>query len=637
MLQFIRERAQGWLAGAIIALICIPFALWGIQSYLGAGGEVVVAEVNGEELGLMRFQQAFQDYRRQLQVLAGERFDIGSLDQSLLKNQALEALVEETLLQQLGRDAGLRIGDEQVRAAIRAFEAFQEDGGFSRELYERQLRVAGMSPAAFEQRMRRDMLLEQLRQGVGGSAFVTEEEARRIERLRRQRRDLRYLVIDSRALQERLAVTDEEIERHYEEHGERYTTPERVRLAYIELSLEALAAQVVVDEPALRAYYAEHREAYAVPEERRASHILAHVGRDADGEQVEAARRAVLAYRERALTGTPFEELIKQAEGSGEVRVEGGETGLVTRGTMPEEFDEALFAMDVGEISEPIRTDFGFHIVRLEEVRPGKQRSFDEARADVERDYRRNQAERLFYEYAERLSTLAFEHPETLQPAAEELGLEVHETGFVARDGTAEGIAAAPQVLEAAFSPEVLLEGLNSEPIELGEQRLVVVRVLAHEDEQRQPLADVRERIRDELVERRAREQALERGQALLAKLREGGDADALAAENGLEWRRAEDVGRRDPEVPRAVERQAFRLPAPEGGAPVYGGVPIGTGDYAIIELNGVDEVADEALEEEALVNARKELQRRRSLTEWRTFVTALKHDAEIRTYPGLL
>ncbi|MCC7413275.1 MAG: SurA N-terminal domain-containing protein [Gammaproteobacteria bacterium] len=633
MLQFIRERAQGWIAGVIVALISIPFALWGIQEYVQSSGDVVVAEVNGQELGLREFQDAYQRYRRQLQALAGERLDISKLNESVLKSQALEQLVNETLLRQAAAGAGMRIGDEQVRAAVRSFQGFHRQGVFAQDLYERQLQINGMTPVGFEEMMRRDMLVEQIRQGIAETTFVTEEQARDAERLSQQTRDLRYAVIESGPFEAQVNPGDEEIGRYYEEHADRYTTPETVKIAYIDLSLEALSAQVAVDDAALRQYYGANEAAYSIPEERSANHILVRVERKAAQDLIEAARKRALEYRDAAIAGTSFEEILEQAAATGAANeTEGGETGMVRRGVLPKEFDETLFSMQtVGDISEPIQTDFGFHIIRLDKIVAGSERSFEEARADVERDYRHEQAERLFYEQAERLSNITFEQPDTLAGAAEELGLPVQETGYFSRTG-GEDLAGQKAVVDAAFSPEVMIEGNNSAPIELGDDRLVVLRAVDHQAQARRPLEEVRERIRTELVAEKARQMASDFGHELLVKLRAGGGPIADAA--SLQWQQARGVDRHAVEVNRAVLRHAFKLPRPQPGKPVYDGVPLGTGDYAIIELQEVHDIAAESLGTDVLLERRKDMLASEGAREWLVLLAALRQAADVETHP---
>jgi len=637
MLQFIRERAQGWLAGVIVVIVCVPFALWGIQEYLGTSADVVVARVDGEALGLQRFQDSYQRYRRQLQALAGEGLELASLDESVLRSQALQQMVEEELLLQAAHGSGMRIGDEQVRAAIQSLEPFQRDGQFSRELYQRQLRIAGMGPVGFEVRMRRDMLADQWRQGLVESAFVTEAQVRRIASLERQKRDLRYAVIEAGAFRDQIEISDAEIERHYEANPQRYSTPEQVRVAYLELSLEALAAQIPTDDATLEAYFEANEAAYRIPEERSASHVLVQVGRDAPESEIQAARELAGQLHARALAGESIAELAESAaQGEGPV-VEGGETGLVRRGVLPPEFDEALFALEAGAISEPVRTDFGFHVIRVLEIKPGSAPTFEQVREDVARDYRREQAGRLYYEQAERLSNLTFEQPDTLEGAAEELGLEIRRSPLFARDGASEGIAAEPAVVEAAFSTEVLLDGTNSEPIELGEDRMVVLRVLEHEPEARQPLEAVREAIRAELLDAALRQRSLERGRELLERLRAGEDPAAVAEAQNLSWEEATGVDRRDPQVNRAIVRQAFRMPRPEPGAPRYEGVALGTGDYALIELRAVHDVDPQELDPQSLQAVREALRQRAAFGSWRAFLAALERHAKVETYPGVL
>ncbi len=636
MLQSIRDRAQGWLAGVIIALICIPFALWGVNEYITVSGKVTVAEVNGTELTLDDYRETYQEARRRLEALLGQNIDVGKLDEEVFKGEALKALVQGELLRQTAQSTGMRIGDVQVQAAIAAFEPFQREGKFSRDLYERQLRANGMNPVAFEERMRRDMLREQLRQGVADTAFVTEAQARALERIDRQKRDLRYVVIEADPFRKSIDVTDADIQARYDANPGGYVAPERVKVAYLELSLDALAAQVGVDEASLRAYFDTHKATYSVAEERSATYVLAPLKRDAGADAAGKAREIIAGYRDRVASGTSFEDVVKEITDAGTGGVEGGETGFVQRGVMPKEFDEALFALEPGGVSEVFQTDYGFHLIKLLEVRAGGSRTFEEARADVERDYRRTQAEAAYYEQAERLSSLVFEQPDTLAGAADELGLTIRETDWFGRDG-GDGIAGEKAVIDATFADDVLTGGANSEAIELGDNRLVVVRVAEHRPEHRRDLAEVRDQIRGEILEDRAREQTRARGEELLRRLRAGETTEALAAAEGVKWEEAQGVVRTSPDVHRAVLRQAFKMPRPDGGAPVLAGVSLGTGDYAVVQLLAVADPDAGGIEDKSIRARREQLVETVGMGDWRAFISALEHGADVKTDPDAI
>ncbi|MGH8490964.1 MAG: SurA N-terminal domain-containing protein, partial [Gammaproteobacteria bacterium] len=411
----IHDRAQGWLAWIIIGLICIPFAFWGIQEYLTAAEEVAVAEVNGEEVELDAFQRAYQQYRKQYQMILGRLSEKANEDG--LKKQTLDQMVEMLLKKQLGEKLGLRISDQQVTQAVKTFPAFQRDGKFSNNLYERGLQSAGMSAVTFEEQLRRELLTDQIRKAVIDTSFVTKREIDLVAKIKSQTRFITYAIIVAQPLQSSVEVTDEEIARRYKDHAETYTSPEQVKAAYIELALDEIAKQIEVTPDALSRYYDEHKSAYTLPEQRRAHHILIKVAKEAGQDAVEKARKEIEALAERMRKGESFEELAaKHSEDLGS-KAKRGDLGFFQRGVMAPPFEEAVYALKPGEISGAVRTDFGFHLIRLDGIKASKTKLFEEVRAEIEKNYRNEQAERRFFDLSEKIETLVYEHPDTLDVA----------------------------------------------------------------------------------------------------------------------------------------------------------------------------------------------------------------------------
>jgi peptidyl-prolyl cis-trans isomerase D len=635
MLQGIRERAQGWLAGIIVALICIPFALWGINQYFNITGNVSVAEVGGEEVSLQEFQRTYQQYRQQVQAIMGA--NVNQLNEENLKRQTLNRMIDAKLLEQLGLQAGLRISDEQVAAAIRSLDEFQREGRFAKDLYERQLQAMGFTPAAFEERLRLDMLNEQLRQSISGSLFVTPEELAQMIRLRGQKRDIAYAILLAEPVKASIQVSDQEIEKHYQENQAAFMTPERVKIAYLELSLEERAKQVAVDEPVLRSYYQSHLVNYTVPEQRNAGYLVVQVPKGAKEEVIEAARKEAAGVAERVRKGEPLEKLAKEPLGKAGLKREAGETGLLSQGVMESAFDEALFSMKTGETSDPIRTTFGFHVIQLKEIKAGGTKPFEEARGEVERAYRREQAERIFFEQAEQLASLTFENPDTLEVTSKALDLEIKESDYLSRRGEESGILTNPKVIEAAFSPEVLEERRNSEPLEIESDHLVVVRVQEHKPAEPRKLEEVRDEIINKLKLERAKSALEERGRKLLERLKAGEDRLALAKQERFEWQEAKEVDQEAGSVNRAILRAAFKLGRVSDGKPVYGGVPMGMGDYALVAVLKVQDPDPQTVEEKLRKETRDQLLASLSTREWQDFMTELRNRAQIQIHSDKL
>ena len=635
MLQSIRDRAHGWIAAVIFGILCVAFGLWGINFYVRSGGKVVVAQVNGQDVTLEDFNRFFQIFRLQLQAMG--QHNINELDQDVLKKEALEELVNEKLIHQVAASANLRIADGQVAAVIQHAQQFQQDGHFSTELYRNQLRNMGLSENAYEDRIRQNMIMQQLQQGIMDTALATNAEVDRVDRLKTQTRDLAYTIVEAAPFKPDIKPTDAEVQAFYKKNSERYMAPERVKVSYLELSAEILAKDVKVTDDALRAYYEEHKKSdYTTPEERSVNHILVHVDKDATPAQVEAARKKAEKYLAEAKAGKSFEELAKEYSDDAGSRAEGGKTGFFPRGVMEPAFEDAAFSMKPGEIRGPIRTKYGFHIIRLNKIKPKVMRSFQDARADVERAYRLSQAEKLYYDKADQLSNLTYENSDSLEPAAKALGLTVKQTDYFSRKGDG-GLAANPKVVDAAFGQDVLEDGLNSQPIELGQTRMVVLRLLDHKPAALKPLDSIRKEVTDDFVADAAKRKAAERAKGIMARLEKGETRDALAASENIKWSVHKGATREDPDVNRAVIREAFKLRPHKQGETAYGGVPLGTGDYALVGVYGVHDGDATKMKDDDRRQLRDDMEKSQALEDWKDFMALIRAHGEVETHADKL
>lgn len=635
MLQSLRDHAHGLVAWIIVILISIPFALWGVNEYFSAASQVIVAEVNGDELELKEFQQGYQRYRQQLQSLLGGQIP-ASFNEDRLKEQSLNQMVAALLEQQAAAEAGMRVGDRQISKTIQSLPAFQRDGKFARDLYERQIEANGMTPAVFEENVRRDLMTEQLRQAVADTVFVSKKDVDWVAARDTEKRAIAYITLSADPVKAALQIKEEDVLAYYEKHRDRYMSPELVKILYLELSLTDMAKEVAVNDDALKAYYDAHAANFTVPEQRRARHVLIQLAKDASASDEALARTRALEILAKARSGQSFETLARERSEDLGSKAQGGDLGFFGQGVMDPAFEKAVFEMKPGELSEPVKSRFGYHIIRLEEIKAGSTKSFDEARADVEKAYRREQAERQYFDQAEQLATLTFENPDTLEIAANELGLSVQESDLFPRTGGA-GIAAQEKVFDAAFSPEVLEERGNSEVLELGDDRAVVVRVKEHRPAERRKLDEVRKEIVSTIQSERARAMTEERGKALLERLRDGEDRAKLAATEKLEWKDVPDLGRRTDQVDPAIRHSAFRLPRPAGTGPSYGGVALDGGDYALIAVLGVADGDPGKLTDKERQDARERLQRAAGDAAWQDFIAGLRANADIAIFKDKL
>lgn len=584
MLQAIRDKAQGWIAWAIVILITIPFALWGIQEYLGVGGDTVVAEVEGMEIGEQALEEQTRRLRDDLRANLGSSYRAELFSEPMLRRQALDRMIDEQVLRATAEDWQMRASDQMVVDTIRSERAFQVDGRFDHELYRTVLSNNALSESAYEASIRQGVTLDQLQSGVVGSAFATAAQLADYQRLADQQRTLSYAVIAKDAYRAETPPDDQAVADYFERNRDRYQVPERVRLDYLVLDIDSLARQIPAREEDVRAWYADHKHAFVAPEERRLRHILIAPEGDDDAAAADQAQ----ALYERLASGADFAELARTHSADPVSGAEGGDLGWVSRGMMVAPFEEAAFALETGVISEPVRSEFGYHLIQVQEVRGGGQASFDQVADKVTAAYRKAEAERLFFEHAERLAELSYEVPDNLEHAAEALGLTIQHSGWLDRSG-GQGDLASPKVVAAAFSDDVMVQGHNSELLELAQEKLLVLRVAEHQVARAQTLDEVREQVAEAVRREQAMAAAKAAGEQALAAAAEGTPLQAQASEAGWEFHAHVTVDRNSSELPAALRELAFGMPRPAAGGQRAGAV-LADGDYGVLVLEQVQD-----------------------------------------------
>jgi peptidyl-prolyl cis-trans isomerase D len=575
----------GWL---ILGILFVAFAFFGLNSYLQTEVVSYAAVVNGEEIGLAQQQRAYETLRTRMEEQLGDSYDPAMLDEKILKANALQQLISQRLILQAADSAGFAASNEQVALRISSVEAFRENGVFSKDRYEQVLGYQGIGPAEFEHGLKQDIVISQFTSGISRSAAAPGQSLSQAFTLEGQQRRFKYLELPLSMFSSRVTVSDEEIEEYYQANGDAFMTPERVRAQYLELDAATLDPGVEVDEQAVQALYEEQADKYVTPEERNARHILIRLPADAD----EEARTAVLEKANSTVSrldaGEEFAALAKELSDDPGSAANGGGLGFFGRGIMTPEFEDAVFALEPGERSKPVLSPFGYHIIELVEIRPEVATPLAEVRDELSKQLLSAERGDLFYESSETLSNLAFEQPDSLQGAADELELEIRDTGWVsATDGT--GVAEHAAVREALFSEDVLDNGNNSPAIEIGDDHIVVLRVVERQEAARQPLDDIREQIRQLLSDEKARALAEARGSELLAGL-QGGDMTlaSVAEAESLEVQETDLITRNASTPAAPVVAAAFSAGTPETDQPVYHGMMSASGQYIIVALEEV-------------------------------------------------
>jgi len=634
MLQTIRDRVQGWIATTIVLLLIIPFAFWGINYYFDGGAEISVLSVDDRDVPLRDYQRTLQNLRQRWVAATQGKVPV---DDEILKKQTVDSLVNRELMSKAAAELGLRVSNEQVRTAIEGVDIFRGANGFDRLVYESAIAQMGLTPAGFESQVRDDLTAEQLQTAIVGSVFSSGDEVRNLAALRKQARDIRYAILSADALKEGSDVSDADIKDFYDRNPDLFQEPERVKLAWLHITLQRIADEVPVDDATLEAWYQDNTASYTVAEQREVRQLLVPVANDAEDAVAQAAQARAEAIMERVRAGAKLKDILAEEDKSGKEPLEYSDFGFLGRGVLDAEIEAPAFSAAAGQSIGPIASKFGFHVVEIGQIKQSSANSFADVRAEVERDYRHAEAAKGYAELADRLATLAYEHPDTLDIAAEELDLRIQESELFSRDAPPGELLANPQVLESAFSEEVLVNHNNSEMIELEGDQAVVLRVTEHVPARVMPLEQVRERIVTRLRFDQAREAMEKRGAALLAQLQAGTDAAALAGKEGLEWQTSNDVQRDDPGVNRAILRAAFSAGRPRDAAPVYTGVSMGSGDYALVIVTDVSEPAPESFTKADLDAVREELDRLKAVNGWTRYVKELRQRADVTLREDLL
>ena len=403
-----------------------------------------------------------------------------------------------------------------------------------------------------------------------------------------------YISLDVAKKAESIEVSDDDISAHYDENTSLYNNPEKVIIEYIELNIDDLKGDIEVTDADLNGYYDSNKSQWVAPEQRDASHILLSLDSDASDSDVEEKEAEALALIDRLNAGEAFEDLAREFSDDTGSAENGGSLGEFGQGVMVPPFEEAAFSMQEGELSAPVRSDFGFHIIKLNKIIAERGKSFDEVKEEVEDLFRSEAAETRYFEVSEQLQNAAYENSDSLEPAADETGLEVETSDWV-DSTTTEGIGSNRQVLAAALSDDVLNEGLNSETVELGEFHSVVLRTLEHEPPAPKPLEEVSDDIRAVLQSERATEQLAELSDKIIEELNAGASPEELAIANDGEYHEPVVVARSSSEVDRALVSTVFTMPKPGDSGAVYESVTTSDGNQAIIIFNGIEDSVEDA------------------------------------------
>lgn len=549
MLQRIREGSQGWVAKVIVGAIIVTFALFGAESlvsYFSAGSNDA-ATVNGESISRQAVETQVQRGIRSGQVPPSQ--------ERQFRGQVLDQLIRQRTLDQYASEGGLHISDSQLDQLIVSLPEFQDqEGRFSDELFTNRLAQAGYTPSSFRRELRADTLRRQVQQGLAASTFLLPAEKARLTALQQQQRTFRYAQLTAADLRQPVAPSDADLQQYYDQHQENYRRPEQVKVNYIVLNQEDVAKEVEVSDDQLREAYEKAR----AEAPREVSHILVTFGDDRTEQQ---ARERLAEVQSKLSQGGDFADLAREYSDDSSSASKGGELGAIQKGFFGDSFDDAAFSLDPGQVSQIVQTQYGLHLIKVTGV---DIPSFEDDREALTQQVKLEQSQSLFDERVQMMTDDVYQ-ADDLSSVADELGLKVQTSDWFSQDDGGEGILSNPDVAAAAFSPDVLEDGYNSDVIETDDQQRVALRVVDHREASTLPLDEVRSQVESAVKAEQTRQRLQELAAETVASLRNG------QAVTDIDWKQAENATRDADNVPDAILQEAFRLPHPQDGKTVWG------------------------------------------------------------------
>ncbi len=619
MFDFVDKHKK--IVHIIFGLVSLTFVFWGVQSYRSMGGNDV-ANVNGLKIAAGEFDAALHQQQERMRQSLGAGADASIFDSPGFKLAVLERMIQQKLFLDAANEAGIAVTDEELVEMIRKIPAFQKDGAFSNDRYVELLRGQGLTPVRFEQEVKEDLARQQLVDFVTRDSFLSGQSAKLFLAMLGEQRVVSEADFDPSAYVSKQTASEAEVAKYYKDHEADFRVPEMVKVQYLALSPEALEAQVSVSDDDVKKYYAAHPAEFSVPEEREASHILIAVAKDAPQAEIDAAKAKALQI-EQDLKKDPsrFAELAKQYSQDPGSAANGGSLGFFKRGMMVKPFDDAVFSMKAGEISAPVRTDFGFHIIRLDAVKPEKVKTIDEVHDEIVHEIRKQEAGKRFSESADGFSNKVYEQSGSLQPAADAYKLQVKESGWIDASGNGDAeFPANPKLLKAIFSPDSLKKKQNTEAVEVSTNVLVSAHVTQEKPAYTKPQSEVEEEIRKRILAKKAEDAAVAEGKDALAKLQSGKEAAVNWKDQVALSRRSAPPGM-DPSVAQAVLRADVKT------LPAYVGVESPQG-YRVVKIVKLVAAPQPSVEE--VQGFGKKIAGAESEQELGSYFTSLKSRAKI-------
>lgn len=656
MLQALRDKSSGWVATVILGLLIVPFAFFGINDYMSRGAENYAALIQApptwwksapsfwpasmlwekEEISVQEYRQQLERARQQQRQQQGDAFDNKAFESADNKRKVLETLIDERLMRIAARDAGILVSDAAVRREIEKVDEFKVDGRFNAQKYQSLLASLNppLTPMQFQQSIRDDLMRNALVGKTALSAFTTRAEGDRMLALWFEQRDVSVVRIPSAV--DTAPVSEADIAARYKSHEREYRAPEAVTLEYIDVDAAKLVP-AVASEADLRARYAAEKDKLGAAEQRRVSHILIPVDASADAAARKAAQDKATALAQQARAGADFAALAKANSGDPGSKANGGDLGWIARGSgMVKPFEDAVFAMQPGTTSDAVKTEFGWHVIKLVEVKAGTQKPFEEVRAQLEAEAAAGARDRAYNDLLSALVDDLMKNPSGFAEAAAKHGLTVQKTAPVPKGG-GEGVTAVPAVQRDAFSETRIQDGSASDPIEVGEDHSILLRVVAHTPEKAIPLAQVRDRVIADVRTDRASKTAADAAKAMAASVSKGEDFATLAQARGLSVEPFKGVTRVQPAPTPDATKAIFAAARPQAGKASAGSVLLPDGSWMVFRIDAATPANPAEVPEAQRMGMRQQVSQAAAEQTAKAFLAELRKQHKIRVVENQL
>lgn len=623
-MEAFRDMVKGWLGKTLLVLLIVPFAIVGIESYFSGGGKVIAAKVNGTEIDQSELDRQVDNQRQKALAQMGPNADPAALDLKRIRKETLNGMIGRELLIQQSKKDGYLISDATVYKLIREVPAFQEDGKFSQQRYTMLLQQNGENPATYPAKAKQELSYSLLIAGLSQSGFVSTAELDRLSSLESQKRDVHVAVVPAARYLGDITVSDEEVKKFYDANPSRFTTEDMLSLDYIVLKRDDFVATAQPTEDDIKARYDEKVKALGANEQRRAQHILITVDdktKDAD------ALKKIQDVEKRARAGEDFGKLAKEfSQDPGSV-ANGGDLGLASRGQFVPEFEKSLFGLKEGDISAPVKTQYGYHLIKLNKIEKAEVPSYASLKPTLEKEAREGKADELFSDQVDKLDAAVYEASDLKEPA-EKFKRSVTSTALITRKGAAgSAITSDRKVLDTAFSDDLVKDGKNSQGLHLADGSVVWLHVKEHQPSRLKPLAEITSDVRNQLMLDKARDKAKAVAAEVSKSLNGGASLADVAASQKLTWQDLPDTTRRTQIPIPDVLKVAYRLQRPAAGKVSADSAPVGP-SYIVVAVSKVTEgAATQGAEVEQLRNV---LAERRSEQEMQDYIRSLRESGKV-------